>query len=194
MFSNYDSRVMTTLSELKSAQNKITKFKTDISLSKEHNKDFNISDSSLSEDKIAELRRDLSVVKYDIQSNLAIKESVEADLSVLDEQKDKLVELSNTLNTSFFEKTNLFNKTQNKLEKHKERLGEHYQLTLEYAKEHFPLTISLSQAQEIVKDLRREIDQLGSVDLNSIEELNEVQKRYDEMLLIRMKFTKQLRY
>ncbi|WP_416321882.1 AAA family ATPase [Mycoplasmopsis felis] len=180
MFSNYDSRVMTTLSELKSAQNKITKFKTDISLSKEHNKDFNISDSSLSEDKIAELRRDLSVVKYDIQSNLAIKESVEADLSVLDEQKDKLVELSNALNNSFFEKTNLFNKTQNKLEKHKERLGEHYQLTLEYAKEHFPLTISLSQAKEIVKDLRREIDQLGSVDLNSIEELNEVQKRYDE--------------
>ncbi|MDO4679656.1 MAG: chromosome segregation protein SMC [Aerococcus sp.] len=67
------------------------------------------------------------------------------------------------------------------IDTHLEHLREDYGLTYERAKEQSELTLSVEEASKRVTTLKQEIDQLGSVNLQSIAEYDEVKQRYDFM-------------
>lgn len=70
-------------------------------------------------------------------------------------------------------------KIEAKIEQHLRRLVETYNLTYEYAKEHYrePLTDE-QQARSLVQQLRSEIEDLGFVNINAIEEFENENERY----------------
>ncbi|MGL5205459.1 MAG: AAA family ATPase, partial [Metamycoplasmataceae bacterium] len=61
------------------------------------------------------------------------------------------------------------------------RLGEHYHLTFETARENYILTLALEEARAIVSELKTEIDELGTVNLEAIKTYAEIKERHDEI-------------
>ncbi|OZM58572.1 chromosome segregation protein SMC [Lottiidibacillus patelloidae] len=57
-------------------------------------------------------------------------------------------------------------------------LREEYKLSFEAARMHYPLTIPADEAKAEVKQLKREIERLGTVNLGAIEEFERVEERY----------------
>lgn len=74
-------------------------------------------------------------------------------------------------------------KCDNILNNAKERINVKYKMTLDFAIENFnqPLEISDDEARSQIAILEEDIRRLGNVNLEAIEELNEKQKRYEEM-------------
>lgn len=68
------------------------------------------------------------------------------------------------------------------IDNHLEQLREEYGLTYERAREVSDLKISVEEASNRVRLLKRQIDQLGPVNLASIEEYEEVHTRYEFMI------------
>ncbi len=70
-------------------------------------------------------------------------------------------------------------KMESKVEQHLRRLVETYNLTYEYAREHYsePLADE-QQARNLVQQLRSEIEDLGFVNINAIEEFENENERY----------------
>ncbi|MGP1451601.1 MAG: AAA family ATPase [Metamycoplasmataceae bacterium] len=62
----------------------------------------------------------------------------------------------------------------------RERLAKHYKMTYEIAAQQAKLEMNREQAQEIVDQLRSEIEALGNVNLESLEMLEEEEKRFKE--------------
>lgn len=70
-------------------------------------------------------------------------------------------------------------KIESKVEQHLRRLVEIYNLTYEYAKEHYrELLTDEQQARILVQKLRNEIEDLGFVNINAIEEFENENERY----------------
>ncbi|MDO4670820.1 MAG: chromosome segregation protein SMC [Aerococcus sp.] len=67
------------------------------------------------------------------------------------------------------------------IDTHLTHLREDYSLTFERAQEQSQLTLSVDEASQQVKRLKREIDQLGAVNLQAIAEYDAVKERYDFM-------------
>jgi chromosome segregation protein len=63
------------------------------------------------------------------------------------------------------------------------RLSEIYKMTFEYARDNFSkeLPVSEEQAREIVSNLRRDIDNLGAINMEAIEEYQQKNLRYEEL-------------
>ncbi|WP_135547092.1 chromosome segregation protein SMC [Paenibacillus cymbidii] len=59
------------------------------------------------------------------------------------------------------------------------KLGEEYELSFELAKERYPVPEDVPAAQASVRELRREIASLGSVNLGAIEEFARVSERFE---------------
>jgi chromosome segregation protein len=72
----------------------------------------------------------------------------------------------------------MLNRLDMKLESLIETLTQEYEMSYEYAREHYPLTIEADQARSKVKLLKRSIDELGSVNIGSIEEFERVSERF----------------
>ncbi|MDR3257707.1 MAG: AAA family ATPase [Mycoplasmataceae bacterium] len=64
------------------------------------------------------------------------------------------------------------------------KISQNYHMTIEYASEHYnsELPMSDNQARETVSKLQAEIDRLGSINMEAIDELESKQKRYEELL------------
>lgn len=62
-----------------------------------------------------------------------------------------------------------------------ERLNEEYKMTYEFAKEEYNENIDMSEAHEKVSTLRFQIDSLGHVNLQAIEDYKEVSSRYENL-------------
>lgn len=70
-------------------------------------------------------------------------------------------------------------KLESKMEQHLLRLVEAYNLTYEYAKEHYcELLIDETQARILVHQLRNQIEDLGFVNINAIDEFEKENERY----------------
>jgi len=59
------------------------------------------------------------------------------------------------------------------------KLGEEYELSYELAKERYPAPEQIGPIQQEVRDLRRQINQLGDVNVGAIEEYARVSERYE---------------
>jgi chromosome segregation protein len=64
------------------------------------------------------------------------------------------------------------------------KISQNYHMTIEYASEHYnsELPMSDNQARETISKLQAEIDRLGSINMEAIDELESKQKRYEELL------------
>jgi chromosome segregation protein len=70
------------------------------------------------------------------------------------------------------------------IENARNKINQNYHMTIEYASENYngELPMSDNQARETVSKLQSEIDRLGSINMEAMDELEEKQKRYDELL------------
>ncbi|QJB71108.1 chromosome segregation protein SMC [Mycoplasma sp. 1654_15] len=66
------------------------------------------------------------------------------------------------------------------VEQNQKRLSEHYRLTLEAASQQYSLDLDIEEARHFVDNLKKELKELGSVNLESIQEFEEVNQRYQE--------------
>ncbi|OAB48671.1 AAA family ATPase [Mycoplasmopsis gallinarum] len=94
--------------------------------------------------------------------------------------KDDLEATLRKILTSYSNKTSERDKSKLLLEQSKERLASHYKMTLETAELSYKLELKRDQAEEIVHQLREEIEALGNVNLESLEALVEEEERYNE--------------
>lgn len=126
-----------------------------------------------------------------------LESKMNATLSSLRAKSERLSAVNSEINSTItlksdYEKTlrNLINAYANKigekekatilLEQSRERLAKHYKMTYEIAAQQAKLEMNREQAQEIVDQLRSEIDALGHVNLESLEMLEEEEKRFKE--------------
>ncbi len=74
-------------------------------------------------------------------------------------------------------------KCNNGIEISKQRINETYKMTVDFAVENYnnDLPMSEPQAREIIRTLKVEIDALGNINLDAVQELEEKQARHDEM-------------
>lgn len=119
--------------------------------------------------------------------------SIKSKLQLIRKQKHQLLEqmqnlenelyswnqehfmISDKLNNQKLEQV----KIESKVEQHLRRLVETYNLTYEYAKEHYHEQLTdEQQARILVQQLRNEIEDLGFVNINAIEEFENENERY----------------
>jgi chromosome segregation protein len=71
------------------------------------------------------------------------------------------------------------------IENARNKISQNYHMTIEYATEHYcdELPVSDHQARATISKLQAEIEHLGSINMEAMDELESKQKRYDELLL-----------
>jgi chromosome segregation protein len=70
------------------------------------------------------------------------------------------------------------------IENARNKISQNYHMTIEYVMEHYnnELPMSENQARETITKLQTEINRLGSINMEAMEELETKQKRYDELM------------
>jgi chromosome segregation protein len=123
------------------------------------------------------LNEELNVARQSKAIHKAKIEDLEARLTEIRFRVDKHRDLIAN------EQTNKV-KCENVLENARNKINQNYKMTIEYAMEHYQdeLPMSDNQAREIAAKLQNEIDQLGPINMEAITELDEKQKRYDDLL------------
>lgn len=122
------------------------------------------------------------------QKDMLLKDKEELDkqlsslTSIIEEQEaedrlnnNNLRELEKEINSLEIEKTKLDSRIDNDLL----TLNQDYELTFERARDNFMLTIDMEEAREKVDSLKQAIRDIGSVNLEAIEEYKQVKERYD---------------
>ncbi|WP_027121137.1 AAA family ATPase [Mycoplasma leonicaptivi] len=158
---------------------KINKYKTEVQVTNEQIQNQGIDNTTISEQEILELERDLISVNFDLKTKTEIKNDLDQDIYVIGENINKQNTMLAQLLNSYNKKTVTLNKAMTVLELDQKRLSIDYGLTLDFAKKNFKLETSAQVAEETVNQLRVEIAELGSVNLDSIRECEEVEERYN---------------
>lgn len=129
---------------------------------------------------------DIEVVKYkleELQSSLKVDYSLleryESDFSRYNSEKSELERLLTDLIEDYSEDSTKYELTKRALENDKFRLTNHYNLTHEYVVTNYILEIDPEQARDFVDKTRQEIEKIGNVNIDSIEQLSVIQERYD---------------
>ena len=95
----------------------------------------------------------------------------------LREYRNDLKEVQSEVNTSAINATKL----EAMLNNHLARLNDEYRMTYEYAVEHYLDEIDVEQAKLEVYELRTNINRLGNVNVDAIEEYQIISERYENM-------------
>lgn len=124
------------------------------------------------------------------------KELIEKDIKKLKKEKDNVVDEIEKLEKEMREANSNYNVVNNEL-KNKEVesgkievkldnlldvLNDEYNLTFDYASVSYSLDMDADLAREKVASLKKELNNLGNVNLGSIEEYERVSKRYDFLI------------
>ncbi|MFV8459064.1 AAA family ATPase [Mycoplasma sp. CR] len=125
------------------------------------------------------LLKDYTIIKNDLAIKNQFLETVDAELLHLTESLDKTQTTLNELNNTFTNKITIYKNAELNLKNFTERLASQYSYTVEYAEANYKLEIPVEKARELVAELREQIDELGSVNLEAIEQLESVEERYD---------------
>ncbi len=99
----------------------------------------------------------------------------------LESELRELRQLSKGIQDDITKNTINATKIESTLENHLQRLNEEYKMTYEFALEHSTGPIDIMQARQDVATLRFEIERLGNVNLDAIEEYKIVSERYETM-------------
>ncbi|EFF41284.1 AAA family ATPase [Mycoplasmopsis alligatoris] len=163
------------------AQNQFTEYKNQLSsLSTEK---FEL-DSSISRnvENIEILESQFRSISADLRAKNEIFDSLNIEINGLNISKNDLEKNLRDLNSSFAKKIASQERAKIYFEQNKERLITHYKMTVENAKNDYRLSISIEEAREFVETTREEISSLGTVNIESIEQLLEVEERYNNFV------------
>ncbi|MCD7894241.1 MAG: chromosome segregation protein SMC [Erysipelotrichaceae bacterium] len=72
-------------------------------------------------------------------------------------------------------------KNETELSNYLKRLNDEYKMTYDHAKEEYTLTLDMDKAREEVKTLQHEIESLGNVNIQSIEDFQSISSRYETL-------------
>ena len=110
--------------------------------------------------------------KFDLSNELSDYELVlKKENSLYNDKKEILNQLEINVNRLDVKLDNLLN-----------NLNETYSLTYDFAKSNYKLEIEVSIARNQVNNLKRQLKEIGIVNLSAIEEFEEVNKRYEFLL------------
>lgn len=145
---------------------------------------FNAEYSKVSSELIEKLN--LIIVKRDAlrmqsQEKRTQKLQLTKDLEVMDEEITHSRKILKDVTAKVTEDRMAFAKKEWLLEAAIERLNSIYKMTYEFAKENAVLKGDETEARERVSVLRKEIDDLGHVNIDSIEQFAEVNTRYEDL-------------
>ena len=120
-----------------------------------------------------------------IQANLKSKRdmsmALNRELSSLTIERTELDKSLRAIIESSSDKMTEKNQAEYIIKQSKERLAEGYELTLESARGNYSLTMDREEARSIVSRLRSEIKELGHVNIDSIEDFEEVNTRFEKL-------------
>ena len=118
-----------------------------------------------------------STIKTKRETLFSLNQQINEANNIKSGLDSSLLEIMNSSSDKMTER----NKAEFIVDSSKKRLSEEYQMTIESAIEVPPLDIDIDEAREIVSSIRVEIQELGNVNLDSIEDYKEVEKRYTKI-------------
>ncbi len=144
-------------------------------------KTLNIDSLESIDSSLSDLKSSKVIIQATLRSKVEKLKQVDASISRWTIDKQELDKSLRLIISNTSEKMNEKIKVEFYIKEATKRLGEHYHLTLESARENFNLSLELMQAREIVTQLKTEIDELGTVNIDAIKLYVEIKERYDEI-------------
>lgn len=108
-------------------------------------------------------------------------QEIESDIVSIQISKNDLEKSLRELNKKFNDKSLRFDRLAMILKENQNRLAHFYKITLENALENFTLNLEVEEARKFVNNTREEIEKLGNINLDSIEQFKQVEERYNNI-------------
>lgn len=178
-----DNELVSKTIQLDTAKKQLQNTKIKITSLGENVIEQSIKNLSTTLQRINELTNELNEISFKLSEKIELKNQLDTQIAQIDELENQRNQLYVQLLESYSAKTAEFEKTKSLLESYNQRLSVFYQMTLENALENYTLNLPVQKAKEVISDLRREIDELGNVNLESIAQLEEVESRYSNLSL-----------
>lgn len=126
------------------------------------------------------LESEKSTIQVKLKSKRESIININHNLSSLAISKTELEKTLRNMMESSSKQMSEKNQAEYILNSHKKRLSEEYEMTIERAVSDYELTIDRKKAIEIVSKIRAEIKELGHVNIDSINDYEEVSKRFEK--------------
>lgn len=137
-------------------------------------------------DTIEEVSQSIAVgnlQKEEAQDTLKKKRKEKGEIETQIERKNQeLQETARILKLNWTEQTKVESRSSRfevAIDHHLHRLSEEYGLNFEAARENYSLSISIEEATALVRRLKKEIEQLGPVNLAAVEEYERILERFE---------------
>ena len=140
------------------------------------------AESEAIEKKIAKFKESEEQYEKKISGLFEEKEKVAEEMSGFVDRITQVSELINTLRNKLSAHVSKYEKYINDIDDAKNRLWENYEVTFDNVKDQAEPVSDINKVSREVTQLRNVIRDLGPVNLNSIEEYDQVSKRYEFMI------------
>jgi chromosome segregation protein len=144
-------------------------------------KKVNISEFTQSNEDLVKLQSR----RTEIQQQLKVKRhkimDINNELATTNIRKTELEKLLRNLVNDSSEQMTQKAKAEFYIQNSLQRLSEAYEITLDFAIQNYKLTIKEDEARDIVATLRKEIKDLGYINIDALKQFEEIKERHDEL-------------
>lgn len=144
-------------------------------------KTFDANSLSSIDSSLNELKSSKSIIQATLRSKIEKLELVDASIARATTSKQELDKSLRLIISNSSERMTEKTKAEFYISEATKRLSEHYHLTFESARENYVLALELNIARDIVTQLKTEIDELGTVNVEAIKLYAEIKERHDEI-------------
>ena len=137
------------------------------------------TENEVSFETIDQLEKENLQIKVSIQSKEDLIAEVQVEIAKLEQDKHNFERILNKVIEESSEKTSQKHQTEFMLKNNRERLAQEYNLLPENITE-YKLELPIEEAKEIVNNIRREIRDLGNVNVDAIKQYEELNERYED--------------
>lgn len=167
-------------SKLDSLNNELNNLKLTASeIFKEQQEDQESLNLSFDSEKL-NLEKEISTLNIELNAKKDRLTNLITEIGKEESKKQELDSRLRKLNTQHSSSITEQDRARFLVEQNQKRLSEHYRLTLEAASQQYSLDLDIEEARHFVENLKKELKELGSVNLESIQEFEEVNQRYQE--------------
>lgn len=168
--------------ENKELSDKITFEQKAIETNKKAIKDmFATSEGGANAEKQEKYEKQLEEVRFKVAKLEQGKVDIQEDMKTLDTKRSGLTDNINVLNKKRMTQEMNLQRVDSDLQSMQDRIYEEYSLTYETCLPLKQADYDVSNGYKIVAEIKREINKLGSINVNAIEEYKLVSGRYEEM-------------
>jgi chromosome segregation protein len=144
-------------------------------------KSFDVDSLKSVDSSLSQFKSNKSIIQATLRSKREKLELIEVTITRATLSKQELEKSLRLIISNSSEKMTEKTKAEFYVQEATKRLSEHYHLTFESARENFILSLELNEARKKVSELKTEIDELGSVNVEAINLYVEVKERHDEI-------------